>query len=83
MEHKGREANLLQALIPIVFLIFFLIFNVLYFGDHTLDGANQVVLILAAAIAGIIAVYLGNSWTYIRSKIVKSISSAMPTPMGA
>lgn len=79
MEHKGREANLLQALIPIVFLIFFLIFNVLYFGDHTLDGANQVVLILAAAIAGIIAVYLGNSWTYIRSKIVKSISSAMPS----
>ncbi len=79
MEHKGRDANLLQALIPIVFLIFFLIFNVLYFGDHTLDGANQVALILSAAIAGGIAVYLGNTWSYIRSRIVKSISSAMPS----
>ena len=79
MEHKGRDANLLQALIPIVFLISFLIFNVLYFGDHTLDGANQVALILSAAIAGGIAVYLGNSWSYIRSRIVKSISSAMPS----
>lgn len=79
MDHKGRDANLLQALIPIIFLISFLIFNVLYFGDHTLDGANQVALILSAAIAGSIAVYLGNNWSYIRSKIVKSISSAMPS----
>ncbi len=79
MEHKGRDPNLLQALTPIFFLITLLIFNVIYFGDHTLDGGNQVVLILAAAIAGGIAVYLGNSWSYIRTKIVKSISSAMPS----
>lgn len=79
MEHKGREANLLQASIPIIFLITLLVFNVIYFGDHTLDGANQVVLILASAIAAIIASYLGNSWSYIRKRIVNSISSAMPS----
>lgn len=79
MKEKGREPGLLQALLPIIFLISLLVFNVIYFGDHTLDGANQVVLILASAVAGIIAVYLGNSWSYIRSKIVKSISSAMPS----
>jgi NhaC family Na+:H+ antiporter len=79
MEHKGRDPNLLQALTPIFFLITLLVFNVIYFGDHTLDGGNQVVLILASAIAGGIAVYLGNSWSYIRTRIVKSISSAMPS----
>ena len=79
MEQTGREPKLYQAFIPIVFLITFLIFNVKYFGDGTLDGSNQVVLILAAAIAGIIAIRLGNSWTYILSRIVKSISSAMPS----
>ncbi len=79
MEHKGREPNLLQALVPIIFLISLLSLNVNFFGDHTLDGANQVVLILAAAVAGGIAVTLGNSWSYVRTRIVKSISSAMPS----
>ena len=79
MEHKGREASLLQAIIPIIVLITLLVFNVIYFGDHTLDGSNQVVLILASAIAAIIAIRLGNTWAYIRARIVHSISSAMPS----
>ena len=72
MEQTGREATLLQAFIPIVFLITFLVFNVIYFGDGTLDGSNQVVLILASAIAGIIAIRLGRSWEFILDKIVVS-----------
>lgn len=79
MEKEGREPSLLQALIPIIFLISLLALNVIFFGDHTLDGSNQVVLILAATIAGIIAIRLGKPWEYIQSKIVKSISSAMPS----
>ena len=78
-EKKIREANLFQALIPIVVLIILLTLNVLYFGDHTLDGANQFALILAAAVAGIIAVVLGHKWKDIRTSIVNSISSAMPS----
>nr|MDA3822474.1 Na+/H+ antiporter NhaC [Bacteroidales bacterium] len=45
----------------------------------TLDGANQFALILAASVAGIIAISLGNKWPFIRDSIVKSISSAMPS----
>ena len=89
MEKTGREPSLLQAFIPIIFLITLLACNVLWFDDRTfdeshplkgsspLDGSNQVVLILSAAVAGIIAVRLGNSWKYVRKKIVDSISSAM------
>ena len=71
--------TLLQALIPIAVLITLLVLNVVHFGDHTLDGANQFALILASAVAGIIAVSLKVKWVDVRKSIVKSISSAMPS----
>jgi NhaC family Na+:H+ antiporter len=76
---EPRKPTLLQALVPIAVLICLLILNVSYFGDNTLDGANQFALILASAVAGIIAITLGVKWTDIRSSMVKSISSAMPS----
>ncbi len=78
-ENKSPSPSLLQALIPIAVLITLLVLNVTYFGDHTLDGANQFALILASAVAGIIAISLGVKWTAIRDSMVKSISSAMPS----
>jgi NhaC family Na+:H+ antiporter len=79
MNVKTRQPSLLLALFPVLFLIGLLILNVNYFGEHTLDGSNQVVLILSATLASIIAHYLGHSWTFVRNRIVKSISSAMPS----
>lgn len=79
MEKIKRQPSLFVAFIPIIFLISFLVLNVNYFGDGTLDGSNQVVLLLAAAIAGIIAYRLGSGWEYILDRIVNSISSAMPS----
>ena len=76
---EPRKPNLLQALIPIVVLIGLLVLNVNYFGDHTLDGANQFALILASAVAGIVAITLGVKWAHIRESMVKSIGSAMPS----
>jgi len=76
---EPRSPNLLQALIPIAVLITLLVLNVAHFGDHTLDGSNQFALILASAVAGIIAVFLGVKWPDIQSSMVKSIGSAMPS----
>ncbi len=78
-QKEPRKPNLLQALVPIAVLICLLVLNVTHFGDHTLDGANQFALILASAVAGIIATSLGVKWVDIRSSMVKSISSAMPS----
>jgi NhaC family Na+:H+ antiporter len=78
-ERKIKQPSLLQSLIPIFLLITLLTLNVVHFGDHTLDGANQFALILAAAVGGLIAITLGHKWTEIRQSIVKSISSAMPS----
>jgi Na+:H+ antiporter, NhaC family len=74
-----KSPSLLQSLIPLAFLIFFLTLNVKYFGDNTLAGANQIALILASTIAGLIAVNLGHDWLDVRAKVVTSISSAMPS----
>lgn len=72
-----RDPSLFEAFIPIVFLIILLSINVGIFGDAALDGSNQIVLILSASVAAIIAAKLGYRWDEIQDGIVKSISSAM------
>ncbi len=73
-----KEANLFEALIPILILIVLLTLNVFLFDD-TLAGPNQVALILGAAVAGIIAMKLGYQWESVRAKVVSTIGSAMPS----
>lgn len=51
-----RELNIWQALIPVFFLIPVLYYNVAVYGDSSLDGSNQFVLLLGAAVAGVIGV---------------------------
>ncbi|MDY0253842.1 MAG: Na+/H+ antiporter NhaC [Tenuifilaceae bacterium] len=79
MAKEIRKPNIFQAFIPILFLIVFLILNVYFFGEDTLQGANQIALLLAATVGGIVAVFLGHNWYDVRKQVVKSISSAMPS----
>ncbi|MBT3384430.1 MAG: Na+/H+ antiporter NhaC [Prolixibacteraceae bacterium] len=73
-----REASLPGALLPIIILIALLTLNVFLFED-TLAGSNQIALLLAASVAGIIAHRLGLNWSNIKEKIVSTIGSAMPS----
>lgn len=73
-----REAGLIIALLPILVLIVLLTSNVFLFDD-TLSGANQIALLLAAALAGIIAKWLGIRWSNILEKIVNTIGAAIPS----
>ncbi|NOZ47443.1 MAG: Na+/H+ antiporter NhaC [Chlorobi bacterium] len=77
MKNNKRQPKLIEALIPIIFLIILLSFNVL-FWDDTLQGSNQVALMSAATLAGIFGLRMGISWTEMRAQIVKTIGSAMP-----
>ncbi len=72
-----KEPTLFQASLPLLFLILFLSLNVHLFED-TLGGANQIALILAAAIAGVVAYTTGVRWKEMEASIIRSISSAMP-----
>lgn len=77
MTYTHSKPSLLQALLPIFFLIVALFINVRIFGDASLDGSNQMILMLSAGVASLVALRLGFKWKELRSGIVKSISSAM------
>ena len=74
---QSKDPTIVQAFIPIVFLVIFISINVFIFGDSALDGSNQIILILSAAVAAIVAGQNGFKWLDLRAGIVKSISSAM------
>ena len=74
-----KQPSLLQSVIPIVFLIGLLAVNVLQvYGDGALDGANQLALLLAGTVVGIIGVYNGLHFEKIIEGVSKSIHSALP-----
>ena len=77
MTYKHSKPTLFQSFIPIIFLIIVLFINVRIFGDASLDGSNQIILMLSAAVASLVALRIGFSWKEIRKGIVNSISSAM------
>ena len=74
-----KKPSLLQSLIPIIVLVGLLIVNVLLvFGDNALGGANQMALLLSAAVATVIAISNGYSWKDILKGITSSITAALP-----
>lgn len=73
-----REPKLWEALFPVGFLIIALSFNVSVFGDESLAGSNQIVLMLAAAIASLVAIRMGLDWPTIRAGIVEAINTTIP-----
>ena len=76
---KTKKPSFLLALSPIIVLIIFLALNINIWGDESLGGPNQLALIIATAVAGVVAAYLGISFEKMEKSIVKNISDAMPS----
>ena len=70
----------LIALLPILFLIVLLTINVLNY-DNAIGGANQLALLISAALASIIGVIYGTKWIKILDGIGTSIKSIVPAIM--
>lgn len=75
---RNRSQQLIIALIPILFLIILLFFNVKVFKENTLEGSNQLILLLAAFVAVLIGKAKGIGWNKVSEFITESISRAMP-----
>lgn len=75
-EHADR--SLLLALVPLFTLFALLGLNVALYGDDSLSGANQTALIIAAALAAGISLFLGVPWVDIQEKILENIRAATP-----
>ncbi len=76
MSDNTIKPSITEALIPIVFLIVLLFFNVRIFED-TLAGPNQIVLLLSAALAGVLSYRRRISWKVLQGGVLHSINSAM------
>ena len=64
---------------PFLFLIFFLGYNVYYFGSDSSAGPNQIALLSSAAVVIGFAIFLKKmKFVDIEKAIVRSISKAMP-----
>ena len=74
---EPRQASLLESLIPIMSLVFMLGFSVFFFGSDSSYGPNQIALIIGAAIASLVAIKIGHTWSNILESMVASISTAM------
>ncbi len=77
MNYKAKRPTLIEAFIPLIILIALLTLNVIIWRDATLDGSNQMALIIAAMIGAIIALRLGVSWNEIKQSIVDTIGKSM------
>jgi len=69
---ETKRPSLLQALIPIVFLVILLALSVHLFEDNSSYGANQIALLLAAGIAALVGKHNGFTWKLIEEGIVRS-----------
>ncbi|HET8839133.1 MAG TPA: Na+/H+ antiporter NhaC [Flavobacteriaceae bacterium] len=72
---KNRELNIWEALIPVIILIGMLAYNVFVYGDNSLGGSNQFILLLGAAVAAIVGAFNKVSFQYMMEEVAQNIKS--------
>ena len=75
---QKREPSLIDALIPMLFLIGMLSLAVYIFGEDASWGPNQIALTFSSLIAAIIGLKNKHSWQDMSKGVVNSISQALP-----
>lgn len=75
---KTEEPSLILSLIPLAALILLLALNVSVFGDDTLSFSNQIALLIAAGIAGLVGRSKKVSFLELMKGANENISQAVP-----
>jgi len=76
MSTEKKSPTLIDALIPIVSVMVMLFASVRLYEDNSSYGANQIALVLGAAIASLVGFKNGYTWAEIEKGIAKGISTA-------
>ena len=61
-EKEIREPSMLDALIPLLFMILLLVTSIVLFGIDAATGPLQVALFMSAVVAAVVAHKNGHSW---------------------
>src|SRR3954469_11555743 len=76
-ERAIKQPTLLDALIPMFFLILMIALSLILYGIDATSGPLQVALLMGAVVAALVAHKNGHSWERIATSIVEGISVAM------
>jgi NhaC family Na+:H+ antiporter len=77
---KNNKLSIFEAIIPIIILVGMLAYNVFIFGDDSLSGSNQFILLMGAAVASMIGFKNKVSFSLMMNEVaenVKTTSSAI------
>ncbi|WP_310994377.1 Na+/H+ antiporter NhaC [Aequorivita marina] len=73
---ENVELNIREALIPVVALVIMLFYNVFYaYGDSALDGSNQFILLMGAAVAAIVGFFNKVKFNQMLEEVAENIKS--------
>ncbi|MDP5077136.1 MAG: sodium:proton antiporter, partial [Nonlabens sp.] len=72
---ENKELNIWEALIPVIALVAMLAFNVYVFGDSSLGGSNQFILLMGAAVAGIVGHFNKVSYETMIEEVAQNLKS--------
>jgi NhaC family Na+:H+ antiporter len=78
---RPNDPSNLDVVVAIVPTTVLLALSVALFGSDSSSGANQIALVIGAALATMVGVKNGHSWKVIEENIVGGISTAMPAIM--
>ncbi|HQW05836.1 MAG TPA: Na+/H+ antiporter NhaC family protein, partial [Flavobacteriales bacterium] len=73
----SRPPSLLLSFLPIFFLVGLLVLNLIVFGDGGLDGPNQLALLFGGAVALLIGLRNGQTFSDLLDHILRSIQTAL------
>ena len=72
---ENRELNIWEALIPVVALVGMLAYNVFIYGDDSLSGSNQFILLMGGAVAAIVGIFNKVSFESMIEEVATNIKS--------
>lgn len=71
----NKELSIWEALLPVIILVALLAFNVFVYGDDSLGGSNQFILLIGGAIAAIVGVFNKVKFDRMLEEVANNIKS--------
>lgn len=72
---ENVELSIWEALLPVLILVGMLAYNVFVYGDDAISGSNQFILLMGAAVAGIVGAFNKVSVKRMMDEIAENIKS--------
>lgn len=72
---ENKELSLWEALLPVLVLIVMLAYNISIFGDSSLGGSNQFILLMGAAVAAVIGFKNNVGYAQMLEEVAHNVKS--------